>query len=372
VKPFLRWAGGKRWIAPRIAAILTSRIVERYYEPFLGSAALFFQLLPPRAVLSDINRDLTNCYDVVRRHPDAVVEGLRALPVNAKTFYRVRLEEPADSLRRAVRFLYLNRTCYGGLHRTNRDGRFNTPYGGGTRTPEALWRDGILLDAARQLARRGVQVTTGDFESSLNGAGHGDVVYCDPIYTTQVREQFDRYNSQLFDWTEQVRLSHAAHQAASRGALVLVSNAYSRDIRSLYRSAFRIPLERKKAIGNRAIGANRGVEYLIILDPLKRRSEWRALGPIEQIARATPGSALIAQFPSQTPEGHASPRLPSEGEKHKRGVRPQPTISVAARRGAVLTSNANCQRGALPCPPDRITGRREDPPPVVEQAGPFG
>ena len=287
--PFLRWAGGKRWLAPRLAPILASRSAGIYFEPFLGAAALFFELAPSRAVLTDINTELMNSYRVVKKSPALVAEMLRSLPVNSETYYRIRQDTPDDSLCRAVRFIYLNRTCYGGLHRTNREGCFNTPYGGGSRTPEPLWRDGILLDAARLLGRRGVKLGAGDFEKSLDSAGRGDVVYCDPIYTTQLREQFDRYNSQLFGWDEQIRLSAAAHRAAARGALVVISNAYSNDIRRLYGSAFRIALDRKKSIGQRAKGPNRGTEYLIVLDPEEKRSQWLTLGSIERRIRAVAG-----------------------------------------------------------------------------------
>jgi DNA adenine methylase len=297
VTPFLRWAGGKRWLAPRLAPILASRSAETYFEPFLGSAALFFELRPLRAVLSDINEELINSYKTVKKSPTLVAEMLRSLPVDPETFYRIRQEKNVDLLKRAIRFIYLNRTCYGGLHRTNRAGQFNTPYGGGSRTPEPLWRDGLLLDVGRLLARRGVKLGTNDFEKSLNMAGHGDVVYCDPVYTTQIREQFDRYNSQLFGWDEQIRLSEAAYRAAARGALVLISNAYSKDIKNIYKSAFRIALERKKSIGQQAKGLNRGIEYLIVLDPEERRNQWLSLGSIERRARASSSRLKIDEVP---------------------------------------------------------------------------
>lgn len=150
--PFLRWAGGKRWLAPRLAPILLSRLSATYYEPFLGSGALFFALAAEQAVLSDINDDLIKSYQIVMKYPQRVLDRLRSIPVDSKKYYQVRESEPSDKLARAVRFIYLNRTCYGGLHRTNRAGKFNTPFGGGSRTPEPLWRDGILYHAAGLLA----------------------------------------------------------------------------------------------------------------------------------------------------------------------------------------------------------------------------
>jgi DNA adenine methylase len=285
VIPFLRWAGGKRWLAPRIAPILLSRLTGTYYEPFLGSGAVFFALAPQQAVLSDVNDELMNSYKMIAKHTDEVLERLMKIPVTSKIYYLVRENGPTDRLSRAVRFIYLNRTCYGGLHRTNRAGKFNTPYGGGTRSPEPLWRDGILYRAAQVLGRRGVKFKQSDFERPMNAASEGDVVYCDPIYTTRAREQFDRYNSLLFGWDEQIRLRDAAYRAYSRGALVVISDTYSAEIQSLYPAAFRIALERKKSIGCKARDAGRGFEYLIVLDPADRRKDWLALGPIERRAR---------------------------------------------------------------------------------------
>lgn len=102
------------------------------------------------------------------------------MPISEADYYRIRETEPADSFARAVRFLYLNRTAFGGMYRLNRFGKFNVPYGG-ERTPEALWRDALIDSASRALAAADLRVS--DFEPLMNQAGPGDVVYCDPTYT---------------------------------------------------------------------------------------------------------------------------------------------------------------------------------------------
>jgi DNA adenine methylase len=236
-------------------------------------------------VLSDINAELINSFAMITKFPGRVIDQLRSIPVSSTKYYQIRKAKPSDHLSRAVRFVYLNRTCYGGLHRTNKEGKFNVPYGGGKRTPEPLWRDGIVHSAAQTLGRDGVKLRVSDFQDSMDAASEGDVVYCDPIYTTRTRDQFDRYNSLLFGWDEQVRLRDASYRACGRGALVVISDTYSAEIQSLYPSAFRIALERKKSIGCRAKDANRGFEYLIILDPAERRKDWLALGSIERRPR---------------------------------------------------------------------------------------
>ena len=123
IAPFLRWAGGKRWLAPDLAPLITE-ILKRtngtYFEPFLGSGAVFFAVAPRRAELSDINEDLINAYHWVRRNPALIVEIVSSWEVSAETYYQVRSQHNATGVVAAARFVYLNRTCYGGIHRTNR------------------------------------------------------------------------------------------------------------------------------------------------------------------------------------------------------------------------------------------------------------
>lgn len=281
IEPFLRWAGGKRWLARKIAPLLKKRLKGTYFEPFLGSGAMFFALQPERAVLSDINEDLINTYRVVAAEPKRLIADLQKLSVDAETYYRIRKWEPNTRYERALRFIYLNRTCYGGLYRTNSQGKFNVPFGGGSRTPAILWKKKILEKASELLRQPKIQLLVSDFEPILSKAGWGDVVYCDPVYTTTAFEQFDRYNPKVFRWAEQERLRNAVYEAYARGALIVISNVYAKDIRNLYLDAFRIKLRKKKSIGNAAKIHKTGYEYLIILDPENRLEDWKHLGPVE-------------------------------------------------------------------------------------------
>lgn len=283
VEPFLRWAGGKRWLAHLIAPMLKRRLAGTYFEPFLGSGATFFALAPKRARLSDLNADLIGTFRLVAARPTDLLSEIRALPVDAATYYRLRAEEPADAMQRAVRFLYLNRTCYGGIYRENKRGLFNTPYGGGGRTTAPLWERYLIERCTPLLSGESVALEVQDFEVSLDAAGKGDVVYCDPAYRAATRSQFDRYGAIVFGWEDQVRLADAAERARRRGALVVVSNTYCPEVRDLYADATRLVFEKAKAIGNAAKDPNRRKEYLIVLDPQRAQAvpSWGSLGPLE-------------------------------------------------------------------------------------------
>lgn len=269
LNPFIKWPGGKRWAAPRISELISASLSGTYYEPFLGGGAVFFHGLPQRAVLADINEDLISTYRTVRNDPARVIRGLRRKAVTEETYYRVREDEPTDAAARAARFLYLNRTAFGGIYRLNMAGKFNVPYGGGHRTPEMLWKTEVLRLASAALRRAKLLVS--DFEPVIRTAGAGDVVYCDPTYTVaHDNNGFVRYNERNFSWSDQERLASAAFKAADRGAMVVVSNAHHRSVRQLYQGASVETLTRMSTVTPRA-DLRRPVKELLIVIPGRER-----------------------------------------------------------------------------------------------------
>jgi DNA adenine methylase len=261
--PFLRWAGGKRWLATTIGTYIRTLKPRRYIEPFLGSGAVFFAVQPKRAILNDLNAHLILTYKEVRRDPMKIARALSRLPVSRQKYLEMRatiLTHPTDI---AVQFLYLNRTGFSGIYRVNRAGRFNVPYGGG-RTPHILWETDLLARAAQAMA--GAELITGDFEAVIRRAGQHDVVYCDPTYTvTHDHNGFIRYNEQNFSWGDQKRLATAAKRAAARGATVFVSNAHHQSVIALYRGARTHVLTRASCVSGKASGRRLVREYLFAL-----------------------------------------------------------------------------------------------------------
>jgi DNA adenine methylase len=268
--PFIKWPGGKRWAAARIAKFITPHLFGTYFEPFLGSGALFFHMRPKRPVLADINRELVSTYKAVRDDPVRVARILRRHAVTSETYYRLRRSEPVTPAARAARFLYLNRTAFGGIYRLNLSGEFNVPYGGGARTPELLWKTGLLEVASKAL--RSARLKVSDFEPIIDSAGTGDVVYCDPTYTVaHDNNGFIRYNERNFSWADQERLADAAFRAAGRGAMVIITNAHHASIKQLYRGASFETLSRLSAVTPHP-ELRRSVEELLIrIDPVRHQ-----------------------------------------------------------------------------------------------------
>lgn len=235
---------------------------------------MFFAAAPQQGVLADINEELISAWIQVRDHPEEILSGIRSLPVDAITYYQIRSWTPISPTERAVRFIYLNRCCYGGLYRTNRNGEFNVPFGGGSRTPTPLWERSLLLRASQLLRSSELIIRHGDFAETLAGAALGDVCFLDPTYTAIQRGPFDRYNAKLFTWTDQLRLKQYAIAAAQRGAIVIISNVDCSEIRELYSNQLAIQLRRSKAIGNAVRNSHAQHELLIVFDSPEWSEAW--------------------------------------------------------------------------------------------------
>jgi DNA adenine methylase len=244
VRPFLRWPGGKRELAPSILPLCPPSF-GTYFEPFVGSGAVFFALGPARANLSDINSELINAFTVVRDRVEDLIFGLEELRQNAKTYYRIRSEAPQTELDRAIRFTYLNRTAFNGIWRVNRDGAFNVPYG--HRPRKDLVKAEKLRLASRSLSK--VKLNTIGFEAAFKKVREGDLVYVDPPYTVKHENNgFRRYNEALFSWKDQETLASVAVRAAERGAHIIVSNASHPLVRALYRDFREVKLNRSSRL----------------------------------------------------------------------------------------------------------------------------
>lgn len=261
ILPFLKWAGGKRWLTVSYGQLLRGVRFRRYIEPFLGSGAVFFHLMPDRALLSDVNADLVSAYNAVKSRRIQLEFMLRqhhALHSEGH-YYKIRSGRPEGALERAARLIYLNRTCWNGLYRVNRKGEFNVPIGTKTRV---FSENESLLGQARAL--RSADVRVQDFEKTINLAGEGDFVFVDPPYTVKHNHNgFLKYNERIFSWADQERLAVVLRRAADRGALVLMTNADHESVRALYGEFFQLSVKRSSVLAGSA-AARGGTEELLV------------------------------------------------------------------------------------------------------------
>jgi len=251
--PFLKWAGGKRWLVaarPELFAFDE----ERFIEPFLGSGAVYFYVRPSRAVLSDVNRELISTYSAIKRNWPSVQSALEdhAKSHSAKHYYKTRSAvDLKSSVLKAARFIYLNRTCWNGLYRVNRQGQFNVPIG--TKTNVLLSTDDFQ-DASKLL--KGAALHCRDFEETVDESSGGDFLFVDPPYTVKHNlNGFIKYNEKLFSWEDQIRLKKSLVRADRRGVKILMTNADHASIRELYSGKFRLDSAERNSV---LAGVNRG------------------------------------------------------------------------------------------------------------------
>jgi DNA adenine methylase len=233
-RPPVKWAGGKSQLIPQFEPLFPKREFGQYVEPFAGGGAVFFHLLPPRAVLIDSNEDLINFYRVVRDELDALLQDLRKHENTAEYYYRVRALDPhrMGPVARASRFLYLNKTGYNGLWRMNSRGQHNVPFGR-YRNPKIVDEPNLRLVSG---ALKKAELICGDFSLVLNCAEPGAFVYLDPPYhPLSATASFTSYTPAAFGEDDQRRLAEVFRELDERGCLVMLSNSDTPFIRELYK-----------------------------------------------------------------------------------------------------------------------------------------
>lgn len=266
---FLKWAGGKLQLIEQFENIFPHNF-RNYYEPFIGSGAVFFyvksKLKPNKVILSDTNEELINCFVVVRDKPSELVESLlnHRKKHSKEYYYAVRSIESdrLDNVNRAARLIYLNKTCFNGLYRVNSKGQFNVPFG--DHKNPSIFDQNILLKASQLLQDVHLQAMT--FEKVLDFAGKDDFVYFDPPYIPVSKtSSFTRYSRTDFSAKEQKRLSEIFRLLDSRGCFIMLSNSDHALTRELYRDYEKntVVVRAKRLINS--VGSKRGaIKELVV------------------------------------------------------------------------------------------------------------
>jgi DNA adenine methylase len=266
-RPFLRWPGGKQWLVPHIRSLIPPEF-RTYYEPFLGGGSVFLGLAPPSSVLGDISSQLIDTYSAVRDNPNSVISWLSRWPNSRSKYLLIREARYSGRYKRAARFIYLNKTCWNGLYRVDRSGRFNVPYGN---DPSRRTHDPTHIIAASRLLAP-ASLRCGDFEDHLETASEGDLIYIDPPYVNLHSDNgFRRYNERLFTWDDQRRLAALAGRLAGMGCYVIASNAAAPSVIALYGAFSTLILERSSLLAADPASRRRTAEALFVSPNLNRR-----------------------------------------------------------------------------------------------------
>ncbi len=219
LEPLIRWAGSKKKLIPLLKANIP-KTFNKYIEPFCGSACLYFSLRPTKAVLSDINKELIVSYKTIKKDSKKITERLLGAEKCKTEYLRLRELDPStlDEVERSYRFIYLNRFCFNGVYRTNREGKFNVPMG--TKTGN-LPTPAKISDCAKAL--KSASLIYGDFKKTLKYIEQGDFVYLDPPYTKEGAKNRGEYGHGSFDYQDIPTLISYLEKIDEKGAYFLLS-----------------------------------------------------------------------------------------------------------------------------------------------------
>lgn len=273
MKPLLKWAGGKRHIAPTIEQNLPSAWNQgKFYEPFLGGAAMYFYLKPHKAFLTDVNVALISFYTDLRDRPEELFKAISkiakrfdGLDETGKLEYYLKLREDFNScepqLRKSELFYALNKLCFNGLYRENSKGGFNVPFGKKSAFPSLSKSDFSLASEVLQDATLGVS----DFEQAVRSAGPGDFVYFDPPYIPiDATSNFTSYSSGGFGLDPQERLAELLKLLKKRGVKAMVSNSSTDLTRRVYSGLRLVEISAPRMVSAQSSGRGQVKELLIM------------------------------------------------------------------------------------------------------------
>lgn len=256
-RPFLKWAGGKRWLVDSLRQKLAP-VKGAYFEPFLGAGAVFLSRggQHPR-VASDSNGELVNAWLQIKEDVQGLIDELRKFSNSKEEFLKIRAWDRSSewphnfsNSERAARLIFLNKTCFNGLFRVNSRGQFNVPYGNYV-NPKILDQHNLEAVSAN-LNLGSVAITETDFQTTAELASAGDMIYFDPPYAPiSPSSSFVAYHQAGFSWDDQLRLCNVAVDAVERGVAVIISNSNNPDVRKLY--------ERHRCFEVTLVAANRSI-----------------------------------------------------------------------------------------------------------------
>lgn len=249
-KPFLKWAGGKSRLAREITSFFPVEF-NRYFEPFLGGGAIYFNISPREGILNDLNKYLVGTYEIIRDRPHDLIKKLRLidkeyhalLSLEEKSEYYYSSRERYNriekvNIEKAALFIFLNKTGYNGMYRENLKGSYNIPFG--KHEKSLICDEENILNVSLDI--QNIKFTAGDYKQAIESAKKGDLVYLDPPYIPVSKtSKFTQYQKEGFSDSDHLELKNLALKLHRKGCFVVISNSYCDESKALYNDeAFKI------------------------------------------------------------------------------------------------------------------------------------
>ena len=251
-RPFLKWVGGKGQLLNQFVhyypSDLRNRKIKKYTEPFLGGGAVFFEVMQrfdiESAYISDVNKDLVLAYWVIQQKPEQLVDFLEQYQ---KTYdstlqedrnelflsvrqhfnqqrFEINYKKLSDNwISRAAQLIFLNKTCFNGLYRTNSKGEFNVPYG---KYPNPTILDDPNIGAVSRILQK-AEINIAPYDACFDKVGSQSFVYFDPPYRPLTKtSSFTGYTGSGFSDQDQVKLANFFQKLdEEKGAKMMLSNS---------------------------------------------------------------------------------------------------------------------------------------------------
>lgn len=271
-KPFLKWVGGKGQLLSQLKTIFPKKY-NTYYEPFVGGGAVFFELKPKKAHISDINKVLINTFLMIKNDSEKLIKSLKKIEKEflskdekerEKFYYDIRNKFnslKSDDSKKVVYFIFLNRTAFNGVYRENSKGLFNVPMGK-YKNPKILNEENIK-SVSEYL--KNTKITCDSFFNSVKKAKRGDFVYFDPpYYPISETSKFTTYHKDNFNKEDQIKLRDLFVELDKKGVLCMLSNSNTPFIREIYSKYKQIPVYASRMINSKAEKRGKISELVII------------------------------------------------------------------------------------------------------------
>ena len=268
--PILKWVGGKRQLLNDILPLIKSK--GTYIEPFLGGGAVLFAHQPKKAIVNDYNSELMNVYQVIKSHPEQLIQLLQIHQNNNSEEYYYKTREldrteeykELSPIQKASRIIYLNKTCYNGLYRVNSSGHFNSPYGK-YKNPSIV-NAPIIRAISKYFNDNEITLLQGDYKEALKKAKKGSFVYLDPPYMPiSSSANFTGYTENGFGYKQQEELKKECDKLREKEIRFVLSNSDCSEIRELYKEYKIQTVQAKRAINSNSAKRGEINEVLIYI-----------------------------------------------------------------------------------------------------------
>lgn len=272
MKPFIKYCGGKTKLLPYIIENLPNKEFNNYYEPFIGGGSVLFNIVSKDKqykikrsyVISDINENLINCYEIIKDNLNEIIEELKkdiykneseAYYILRKRYNEIKFDNNTNNVEKAALFIYLNKCGYNGMYRENSNGIFNIPFGK-MKNPKICDED--ILRSCNEILNN-VDISCGDYSSIIEFVEENDFVYLDPPY----HGTFTDYTNNRFGEDEQMKLKLFIDKLSEKKVFVMISNSATDFIKDLYKDYIQINLTTKYSLGGK--GADRGDKQELLI-----------------------------------------------------------------------------------------------------------